>query len=241
MTVQRVKQKQIARAVNINTGKAISRRALLQGAGAALALPMLDAMTPAFANTSAPIHRFQTVYIPNGMAMEYWTPEKTGRNYELTPVLAPLSNYKDKMRLIGGLKANWNIAHAGAGGSFLTGITRGGRTEVEILADISIDQLLANELGKETQLSSLELSMDAPALAGACTVNLSCVYTHTLSWRGKTEPLPTEYNPRSLFERMFGDSGSTAKESRELRLRQQSSVLDAVMDKLSSLEQELGY
>ena len=241
MTVQRVKQKQIARAVNINTGKAISRRALLQGAGAALALPMLDAMTPAFANTSAPIHRFQTVYIPNGMAMEYWTPEKTGRNYELTPVLAPLSNYKDKMRLIGGLKANWNIAHAGAGGSFLTGITRGGRTEVEILADISIDQLLANELGKETQLSSLELSMDAPALAGACTVNLSCVYTHTLSWRGKTEPLPTEYNPRSLFERMFGDSGSTAKESRELRLRQQSSILDAVMDKLSSLEQELGY
>ena len=241
MTVQRVKQKQIARAVNINTGKAISRRALLQGAGAALALPMLDAMTPAFANTSAPIHRFQTVYIPNGMAMEYWTPEKTGRDYELTPVLAPLSNYKDKMRLIGGLKANWNIAHAGAGGSFLTGITRGGRTEVEILADISIDQLLANELGKETQLSSLELSMDAPALAGACTVNLSCVYTHTLSWRGKTEPLPTEYNPRSLFERMFGDSGSTAKESRELRLRQQSSILDAVMDKLSSLEQELGY
>ncbi|GIT20503.1 MAG: hypothetical protein CM1200mP40_01850 [Gammaproteobacteria bacterium] len=241
MTVQKVKQKQIARAVNINTGKAISRRALLQGAGAALALPMLDAMTPAFANTSAPIHRFQTVYIPNGMAMEYWTPEKTGRDYELTPVLAPLSNYKDKMRLIGGLKANWNIAHAGAGGSFLTGITRGGRTEVEILADISIDQLLANELGKETQLSSLELSMDAPALAGACTVNLSCVYTHTLSWRGKTEPLPTEYNPRSLFERMFGDSGSTAKESRELRLRQQSSILDAVMDKLSSLEQELGY
>ena len=102
MTVQRVKQKQIARAVNINTGKAKSRRALLQGAGAALALPMLDAMTPAFANTSAPIHRFQTVYIPNGMAMEYRTTDKTGRDYELTPELATRSNYKDKMRLIGG-------------------------------------------------------------------------------------------------------------------------------------------
>lgn len=237
----KVKKTATTKSVNINTGKAISRRAILQGAGAALALPMLDAMTPAFANNPAPIHRFQTVYIPNGMAMEYWTPASTGRNYETTPILQPLVNYRDKIHLIGGLKANWNIAHAGAGGSFLTGVTQGGRTEVEILADISIDQLLANELGKETQLSSLELSMDAPALAGACTVNLSCVYTHTLSWRGKTEPLPTEHNPRSLFERLFGDSGSTAKEARELRLRQQSSILDAVMEKLSGLEQQLGY
>lgn len=237
----KVKRTKIAKAVNIHTGKAMSRRAILKGAGAALALPMLDAMTPAFANAPDPIHRFQTVYIPNGMAMEYWTPTITGRNYELTPILQPLADYREKIRIVGGLKANWNIAHAGAGGSFLTGITRGGRTEVEILADISIDQLLANELGKETQLSSLELSMDAPALAGACTVNLSCVYTHTLSWRGKTEPLPTEHNPRSLFERLFGDSGSTAKEARELRLRQQSSILDAVREKLSGLEQKLGY
>ena len=153
----KVKRTKIAKAVNIHTGKAMSRRAILKGAGAALALPMLDAMTPAFANAPDPIHRFQTVYIPNGMAMEYWTPTITGRNYELTPILQPLADYREKIRIVGGLKANWNIAHAGAGGSFLTGITRGGRTEVEILADISIDQLLANELGKETQLSSLEL------------------------------------------------------------------------------------
>ena len=222
------------------TGKSLSRRTLLQGAGAALALPFLDAMTPAFAQGPAPVHRFQTVYIPNGMAMDYWSPATTGKDFEITPVLEPLRKYRDKMLLVSGLKANWNIAHAGAGGSFLTGVTRGGRNETEILADVSVDQLLANKLGANTQLSSLELSMDAPALAGACTVNLSCVYTHTLSWRGKTEPLPTEHNPRAVFERLFGDSGSTAQDARAARLNQQSSILDAVMDKLSKLESNLG-
>ena len=158
---------------NVVTGKSISRRALLRGTGAALALPMLDAMTPAFAQTSpAPIHRFQTVYVPNGMAMDYWSPTTVGRDFELHPILQSLAAYKEKMLVLSGLKANWNIAHAGAGGSFLTGITKGGRNEVEILADISIDQLLAGKLGQHTQLSSLELSMDAPAMAGACTANL---------------------------------------------------------------------
>ena len=226
--------------VHIGTKKAISRRTVLKGAGAALALPMLDAMTPAFAQAPAPIHRFQTVYIPNGMAMEYWSPATFGRDFEITPVLMPLSRYKDRMLLLSGLNANWNIAHAGAGGSFLTGITQGGRNETEILADVSVDQLLADKLGQETQLASLELSMDAPALAGACTANLSCVYTHTLSWRGPTEPLPTEHNPRAVFERLFGDGGSTAKDARELRLSQQSSILDAVLDKLSGLESKIG-
>jgi hypothetical protein len=236
----KTKQKGTIKTAGIHLGKALSRRTMLKGVGAALALPMLDAMTPAFASGPQAVHRFQTVYIPNGMAMEYWSPATTG-NYELTPVLKPLSKYKNKMRVISGLKANWNIAHAGAGGSFLTGITQGGKTEVEILADVSIDQILANELGKQTQLSSLELSMDAPALAGACTVNLSCVYTHTLSWRGKTQPLPTEHNPRALFERLFGDGGTTAKNVREVRLRQQTSILDAVLEKLSGLEKQLGY
>ena len=236
----KTKQKGTIKVAGVHLGKALSRRTMLKGVGAALALPMLDAMTPAFANAPQAVHRFQTVYIPNGMAMEYWSPATTG-NYELTPVLKPLSKYKSKMRVISGLKANWNIAHAGAGGSFLTGITQGGKTEVEILADVSIDQILANELGKQTQLSSLELSMDAPALAGACTVNLSCVYTHTLSWRGKTQPLPTEHNPRALFERLFGDGGTTAKNVREIRLRQQTSILDAVLEKLSGLEKQLGY
>ena len=107
--------------------KSLSRRSLLKGAGAALALPMLDAMTPAFAQVSQPVHRFQTVYIPNGMAMEYWSPQSYGPDLEITPILEPLANYKDRMLFLSGLKANWNVAHAGAGGSFLTGVTRGGR------------------------------------------------------------------------------------------------------------------
>src|SRR5690606_31069992 len=161
-------------------------------------------------------------------------------NFELSPILEPLAPYKDRMVVLSGLKANWNVAHAGASGSFLTGTTRGGTNEIEVLADTSVDQLLAREIGRDTQLASLELSMDAPANAGACTANLSCVYTHTISWRGPTEPLPMEYNPRSVFERLFGDSGSTGRRARESRLRERSSILDAVLDKLTGLKMQVG-
>src|SRR4029453_10038257 len=125
-------------------------------------------------------------------------------------------------------------------GSFLTGTTRGGRNEVEIIADVSMDQLLARHFAGETQLGSLELSMDAPANAGACTGNLSCVYTHTLSWRSRTQPLPMEWNPRAVFEKLFGDTGSTEQTARETRLQQQKSILDSVTEKLASLKKELG-
>ena len=231
--------------LTIATGKAISRRTVLRGFGAALALPYLDAMAPAFSafgrrGAAEPVHRFQTVYVPNGMAMPYWTPSGFDRDFEITPILEPLAPFRDRMLVLSGLKANWNIAHAGASGSFLTGITQGGRNEIEIVADVSVDQLMAREMGSETQLASLELSMDAPANAGACTANLSCVYTHTISWRSPTEPMPMEYNPRAVFERLFGDSGSTAREAREIRLREQASILDAVMDKLLGLRLELG-
>jgi len=105
---------------------------------------------------------------------------------------------------------------------------------------VSMDQLLARHFAGETQLGSLELSMDAPANAGACTGNLSCVYTHTLSWRSPTQPLPMEWNPRAVFERLFGDSGSTDRAAREARLRQHKSILDSVTEKLASLRKELG-
>ncbi len=229
------------------TGKAVPRRTVLRGLGAALALPYLDAMARALpggrrwgAAAAEPVHRFQTFYVPNGMAMPYWTPATVGRDFALTPILEPLAAYKDQTLFFSGLRANWNIAHAGASGSFLTGTTRGGRNEIEIVADVSVDQLLARRLGQETQLASLELSMDAPANAGACTANLSCVYTHTISWRGPTEPLPMEYNPRAVFERLFGDSGSTGRAAREARLQEQSSILDAVLARLSGFRAGLG-
>src|SRR5207253_4882061 len=112
--------------------------------------------------------------------------------------------------------------------------------EIEIVADVSIDQLMARHFAGETQVPSLELAMDAPANAGACTGNLSCVYTHTLSWRSPTQPLPMEWNPRAVFEKLFGDSGSTERTARETRLRQHKSILDSVTEKLADLKKELG-
>jgi hypothetical protein len=223
--------------------KSLPRRTLLRGMGATLALPFLEAMLPAFSRrvlAAQPVHRFQTFYVPNGMAMDYWTPKGEGTAFELSPILEPLAPYKDQMLVLSGIKASWNYIHAGASGSFLTGTPRGGRNEIEIFADVSMDQLLARHFAGETQVASLELSMDAPANAGACTGNLSCVYTHTLSWRSATQPLPMEWNPRAVFERLFGDSGSTDRTAREARLQQHKSILDSVADKLASLKRDLG-
>jgi len=224
--------------------RVIPRRTLLRGAAASLALPFLDAMTPVFSRRALaagqPPRRFQTFYVPNGMAMPFWTPKGEGTSFELSPILEPLAPYRSQMLVLSGIKASWNYIHAGASGSFLTGTPRGGRNEIEIFADVSMDQLLAKHFANETQVASLELSMDAPANAGACTGNLSCVYTHTLSWRSATQPLPMEWNPRAVFERLFGDSGSTDRKAREARLRQHKSILDSVQDKLASLQRELG-
>src|SRR5258706_4321969 len=221
-----------------------SRRTALKGIGATLALPLLDAMHPAFSlrgrAAAKTIHRFQTFYVPNGMAMEYWTPTGEGASFELSPILTPLAPFRNQMLVLSGLKASWNYIHAGASGSFLTGTTRGGRNEVEIIDDVSMDQVLARQFARETQLASLELAMDAPANAGACTGNLSCVYTHTLSWRSPTQPLPMEYNPRAVFEKLFADSGSTDRAVREARLRQHKSILDSVTEKLAGLKRGLG-
>jgi len=224
--------------------KSLPRRTVLRGLGATMALPFLDAMLPAFSMrglaAARPVHRFQTFYVPNGMAMEYWLPKGEGTAFELSPILEPLAPFREQMLVLSGLKANWNYIHAGASGSFLTGTARGGRNEIEIIADVSVDQLLARHFAGETQVASLELSMDAPANAGACTGILSCVYTHTLSWRSPTQPLPMEWNPRAVFERLFGDSGSTNRAARDARLRQHKSILDSVTEKLASLKRELG-
>src|SRR5712692_8600438 len=224
--------------------KSLPRRTVLQGLGATLALPFLEAMLPAFSRralaAARPAHRFQTFYVPHGMAMEYWLPKGEGTAFELSPILEPLAPYRDQMLVLSGIKASWNYIHAGASGSFLTGTPRGGRNEIEIFADVSMDQMLARHFASDTQVASLELSMDAPANAGACTGNLSCVYTHTLSWRSPTQPLPMEWNPRAVFEKLFGDSGSTDRAAREARLRQHKSILDSVTEKLADLKKELG-
>src|ERR1700728_3638099 len=220
--------------------KKLPRRTILKGLGTTMALPFLDAMLPPMRAAVRPSNRFQAFYVPNGMAMEYWTPKGEGPALELSPILEPLAAYKDKLLVFSGIKASWNYIHAGASGSFLTGTPRGGRNEIEIIADVSIDQLLGRHFAQETQLASLEMSMDLPAMGGALTGNLSCAYTHTLSWRSPTQPLPTEWNPRAVFEKLFGDSGSTDRAARQARLRQHKSILDSVTEKLASLKVELG-
>jgi len=226
------------------TAKSLPRRTILRGLGASVALPFLESMLPAWSlrgrASGKPAHRFQAFYVPNGMAMDYWSPKGEARSFELSPILEPLAPFRNQMLVLSGLKASWNYIHAGASGSFLTGTPRGGRNEVEIIADVSMDQLLAKQFARETQVASLELSMDAPANAGACTGNLSCAYTHTLSWRNAHQPLPMEYNPRAVFEKLFGDTGTTDARARELRIHQHKSLLDSVTDKIDSLKRELG-
>jgi len=225
------------------TKKALPRRTVLKGLGVAIGLPLLDAMVPAFAvqlkSAAKPVNRFQAIYAPNGMAMEYWTPAAEGAAFELTPILEPLAPFRNQMTVLSGLRASWNRSHAGASGAFLTGTTRGGRSETEILAETSMDQMLAAEFGKATQLASLELSTDATSNAGECTSGLSCAYTHTISWRTPTMPLPMEHNPRAVFERLFGDAG-TAPAARLARLQQQRSILDSVTERLADLRGRLG-
>src|SRR5580698_1116930 len=220
--------------------KKLPRRTILKGFGTTLALPFLEAMLPPMRAAVKPMNRFQAFYVPNGMAMEYWTPKGEGAAFELSPIMEPLAAYKDKLLVFSGIKASWNYIHAGASGSFLTGTPRGGRNEIEIIADVSIDQLLGRHYAQETQLASLEMSMDLPANAGACTGNLSCAYLDTLSWRSPTQPLPMDWNPRTVFEKLFGDSGSTDKNARARRLAQHKSILDSVTEKLAGLKQQLG-
>jgi hypothetical protein len=220
--------------------KALPRRTVLKGFGTSMALPFLNAMLPPLKGATKAAHRFQAFYVPNGMAMEYWTPKGAGTALELAPIMEPLAAYKDQMLVFSGIKASWNYIHAGASGSFLTGTPRGGKNEIEIIADVSIDQLLGRHFASETQLASLEMSMDLPANAGACTGNLSCAYLDTLSWRSPTQPLPMEWNPRTVFEKLFGDSGSTDRTARAKRLQQHKSILDSVTGKLASLKEELG-
>ena len=206
-----------------------------------MALPLLDAMMPAFgARRPQPVAPLPDLLRAERHGDGVLAAEDNGADFELTPILEPLAPFRNQMLVLSGLKANWNYIHAGASGSFLTGTTRGGRTEVEIIADVSMDQLLARHFASETQVASLELAMDPANNAGACTGNLSCVYTHTLSWRSKTQPLPMEFNPRAVFEKLFGDSGSTDRAAREARLRQHQSILDSVNEKLASLKRSLG-
>ncbi|MDH3371731.1 MAG: DUF1552 domain-containing protein [Gammaproteobacteria bacterium] len=228
--------------------KSIPRRSFLRGAGAAIALPLLDAMVPALAavnETAKAVRRFSIVYVPNGMNMKFWTPAATGKSYALPQTLEPLSAYKEQMLVLSGMNNNAGDAlpgegesapHERAGGVFLTGVhpLREGHVGT------SIDQIIARELGQHTQLASLELGLHNTDVVGSCEKGWSCAYRMTLCWRSATTPLPVEYRPRAVFERLFGDSSSTDAAVRLARIEKERSILDSVTAAASRLMQKVG-
>lgn len=225
--------------------KTLSRRTVLRGLGASLALPLLDSMIPALSSASAqaaqPVKRLGVVYVPNGMAMKSWTPATEGADFEITRILQPLAAYRDRMLVLTGLdgpRSNAGV-HASASTRFLTGAIPA-RVESDLQAAVSIDQLVARQLGRETQLGSLELALDKNDVFGSCDIGFSCQYTSTIAWRDANTPLPMETNPRLVFERLFGDIGTTDPAVRLRRIRKDQSLLDAVSDRVSELNRSVG-
>jgi hypothetical protein len=219
------------------TRKAISRRIMLRGLGSAVALPLLDSMVPALCGAAKPFNRFGVVYVPNGMIMQNYLPAKDGTDYEMTPTLSALEPLREHFQILSGLNCiptpgRPGGAHAKASTRFLTDISPP-TSETWLDAGISVDQILAQQIGKNTQLASLELAIESGETAGSCDTGYACPYTNTLSWTGPSTPLPTQNNPRLVFERLFGDSRSTDPKERRERMRQQKSILDSVTQEVS--------
>jgi hypothetical protein len=227
------------------TRKSLPRRTFLRGVGATVALPLLDAMVPSFTalaqTPAAPRTRFGAVFIPNGAIMESWTPANTGTGLELSPILKPLEPFRDSLVVISNLvrAATPGGDHAVSAAGWLTGVGAK-RTEAEdILAGITIDQVVARQIGQDTPFPSLELATeDFTGYIGACTTGYSCAYANTISWSSPTTPLPMEINPRVVFERLFGEPGNAAQ--RTARARRDRSILDFVTAETQRLRQGLG-
>ena len=232
----------------IITRKTLPRRTFLRGVGAALALPLLDAMTPALAGVAGravqPVRRLGWVYLPNGMAMESWTPPDATA-LELSPTLAPLAPFRDRMVVLSGLAqgqaealGDGNGEHTRATATWLNGVHPKETEGADVRAGTTADQIAARQLGGTTPLPSLELAIDRDYLVGNCENGYSCIYMNTIAWRDATTPLPMENNPRVVFERLFGEGGSTA--DRRAELRKDRSILDAIGHDLARLRREVG-
>src|SRR5436190_20153320 len=229
------------------TKKSIPRRAFLRGAGAALALPMLDAMTPALAADKARPIRMAFMEVPNGIMMDKWTPPAEG-DLQLSPVLEPLAQFRDRMLVLGGLDQKEAAAlgfeiggdHPRACSAWLTGAHAKMTPRADLRAGISVDQVAAREFGKYTQLASLEVGLESSEVVGACESAYGCAYYNTISWRNDTTPLPMENRPRAIFERLFGDSGVTDAKTRAALRQEDRSILDSVTEDVKRLRGKLG-
>ena len=220
----------------IITQKALPRRTFLRGVGATLTLPFLDAMVPAASSVAravtAPARRVGFIYIPNGVIQDQWVPSKTGRNFDLSPILSPLESLRERVLVLS------NLAHRHA--VWLSGVhaweRRGRQGTTDIKLGITADQIAAREFGKETPLPSLELALEKPT-AIACDTG-DCFYSNTISWRNETTPLDMEAHPRVVFERLFGEGGTAA--DRLAILKQTGSILDSVTAEVARLGSTLG-
>jgi hypothetical protein len=229
------------------TGKALARRTFLRGIGTTIALPFLDAMTPAMAATTAkaPV-RMGFVYVPNGMDIRNWNLDYEGKLGELSRIMKPLEPYKDDILVLGNLTHNNGRAlldgpgdHGRCCGAYLTGV-QPRKTMVDIKAGISCDQIVANQIGHKTRFPSLELGLEDARQAGDCDSGYSCAYTNNLAWRSETQPLPPILDPRALFERLFGNGVALSPEARALQSKYRRSILDFVTGDTKKLETSLG-
>jgi len=241
----------------IITRRHLPRRTFLKGMGAVIALPALDAMTPAFAQgsglaataraSSAPV-RLAFMYVPNGVTMADWTPRTAGAAFEFSRILKPLEPFRADTLVLSGLAHRNGAAlgdgpgdHARAGASYLTGVHPRKTAGADIQNGISVDQIAAQHLAGQTRFSSLELGCDDSRTVGNCDSGYSCAYTNSLAWRGPTTPMPPETNPRLVFERLFGDiDTSLAPETRARRLLHRRSILDLVTQRTTQLMADLG-
>jgi hypothetical protein len=234
----------------INTGKSLARRTFLRGAGAAVALPFLDAMVPAgkaaTVASSTGVPRMAFFYVPNGMYLPNFHPAGNGgTDYVFTPILKPLEPMRDKINVLSGLSNRGVLStkdgggvHTRAAGGWLNGV-RPKRTEgSDLQAAKTIDQYAADKIGNDTSLRSLELTTESNFQVGNCESGYSCSYLNCTSWKTDNTPLPPERDPRAVFQRLFGDGGSAA--ARLAQIRQDRSILDAVADDIKRLERRLG-
>ena len=228
----------------IITKKALPRRTFLRGMGAALALPLLDAMVPSMtalaATPAKPVRRLGFVYMPMGAHMPDWTPPGAGRLTELSPTLRSLAPFQDQVTVLSNLelKNAYPGTHATSNAAFLSAARAKWTESTDYELGTTVDQIAAKHLGRETRLPSLELAMDLLTTVGQCDNGYACVYQNNLSWSSPTTPLPAEAHPRVAFERLFGDGGSAA--DRLAELRKNASLLDSLGESIANLQRKLG-
>jgi hypothetical protein len=227
------------------TKKTLPRRTFLQAMGATIALPMLDAMVPALSAAARPTPRVGFIYIANGVIQNLWVPATAGRSFDLTPTLAPFAKVREQITVLSGLShlqadtfGDGTGDHPRASAVWLTGVHAFDRTrpDVEVRLATTADQYIAQAIGKDSPIPSLELAVDQPT-QGSCDSG-DCFYINTVSWRNETTPNPTEQHPRIVFERLFGDGGPAA--ARQARVRSRTSILDSVRAEASRVAGSLG-